>query len=222
MRDLVTALLTDLLQPVTGAAGTATALGVAGVSHILRGRVEAAREVLIDELRLGNVDLSAVPEEEAASVIYRYGRAAIEGAARVNLRLLAAVAAGQSRSEGLFADEFLRWADVLAGLRREELLVLGEFIKVSEDVSPADGSKDEIDATAARVWSAVTEALALRQQFTEERTRQICAAITRTGLIAVRAGTMDDIVIYGHTELLLRLHRYADIEGVAAREGVKL
>ncbi|MGN6489083.1 MAG: hypothetical protein ACTHLT_14875 [Devosia sp.] len=222
MRDLVTALLADLLQPLTGLPGTASAVGVGGISHILRARMEAARDIFIDELRIGNVTLSDVPEEEAASVIYRYARAATEGAARLNLRLLAAVAAGQSRSEGLFADEFLRWADMLAGLRREELLVLGQFIRLSEVISPADSSRDESDAAAARMWSAVTEQLALHQQFTEERTRQICAATTRTGLISVRAGTLDDVVIYGHTELLLRLHRYADIEGVAAREGVKL
>lgn len=55
----------------------------------------------------------------------RYNRAAQEGAARLNLRLMAKVIAGQVRHDVLYADEFLRHAEVLAGLRREEVMLLG-------------------------------------------------------------------------------------------------
>lgn len=61
--------------------------------------------------------------------MYRYARAVHEGVGRVNLRLLAAVLAGQLAHGAVYADEFYRWADVLAGLTTEEIVVLAGYLR---------------------------------------------------------------------------------------------
>ena len=80
---------------------------------------------MLDELRWGERTLSAPEVDETVAVLLRYGRAAQEGTARLNLRLMAKVIAGQIQQKVLYADEFLRHADVIAGLRREEVILLG-------------------------------------------------------------------------------------------------
>ncbi len=103
-------------------AGAGFAL-VAG--QLLRQRAEQARDILLDELRRGEQTLSAPEVDETVAVLLRYGRAAQEGAARLNLRLMAKIIAGQAQQHVLYANEFLRHADVIAGLRREEVILLG-------------------------------------------------------------------------------------------------
>jgi hypothetical protein len=62
-------------------------------------------------------------------VIVRYLRAAREGAARLNLRLLAKVIAGQLQLGRLVADEFLQYAEALGSLSRDEVVVIGTLYK---------------------------------------------------------------------------------------------
>lgn len=57
--------------------------------RLQRWRLERARDILIDELRRGERTLSAPEADEIVAVLLRYGRAAQEGAARLNLRLMA-------------------------------------------------------------------------------------------------------------------------------------
>lgn len=103
-------------------AGTGFAIAV---QRVQRQRAARARDILLDEVCRGEKTLSVPEVEEAAAVLLRYGRAAQEGAARLNLRLMAKVIAGQVYQQALYADEFLRHADVIAGLRREEVILLG-------------------------------------------------------------------------------------------------
>lgn len=55
-------------------------------------------------------------------------------AARLNLRLLAKMIAGQSAIPPLYADEFLAWADVLASLRRDQVMLLGAVVRHYADI----------------------------------------------------------------------------------------
>ena len=103
-------------------------LGVA-IEQLFRHRAEVARDILLDELRGADKTLAAAEIEEAAAIFYRYMRAAQEGGARLNLRLMAKVIAGQAHRGNLLADEFLYYADMLASLRREEILVLGTLYR---------------------------------------------------------------------------------------------
>ena len=100
------------------------------VQQVQRRRAERARDILLDELSRGEKTVSVPEVEEAAAVLLRYGRAAQEGAARLNLRLMAKVIAGQVHQQALYADEFLRHADIIAGLRREEVTLLGALQRI--------------------------------------------------------------------------------------------
>ena len=94
------------------------------VQHLMHRRTTRARDILLDEIRCGEKLLTA-SEVDGSVAVLLYGRAAREGAARLNLRLMAKVIAGQARQSTLYADEFLRHADVIAGLRHEEVILLG-------------------------------------------------------------------------------------------------
>ena len=116
----LSALVSDVLS-IAGIPGGAFLEDV--TKRLIDRRIKQAREILLEEIRRGEKHISqAGDEDEFAAILFRYQRAAIEGTARLNLRLLAAVAAGQGARTGFAADEFLAWADVLATLRREELI----------------------------------------------------------------------------------------------------
>lgn len=100
------------------------------IQQVFKKRLDAAREILLEEIGSGYKDMSdAAKLEEVAAIIYRYGRAAQEGAARVNLRLLSQVIANKKFSEEPAADKFLYYADILASLKLEEVTLLGIMIR---------------------------------------------------------------------------------------------
>jgi hypothetical protein len=101
---------------------------------------EQARDILFEELRKANVsDAQAASEDDAIAVVIRYLRAAREGAARLNLRLLAKAIAGKVQSSRLIADEFLQYAEALASLSRDEIIVIGtmyRYWRAHQDLAP--------------------------------------------------------------------------------------
>jgi hypothetical protein len=100
------------------------------VARYLKRCREAARDILMDELRCANISgAQAASEDDAVEVIYRYLSAAQQGAARLNLRLLAKVIVGQFEAGRLVADEFLQFAEVLASLSRDEIIVIGTMYR---------------------------------------------------------------------------------------------
>ncbi len=106
------------------------------IQQVFKKRLDAAREILLDEIGDGYKDMSdAAKLEEVAAIIYRYGRAAQEGAARINLRLLAQVIAGKNFSEAPAADKFLYYADIVSSLKAEEIKLLGIMVREKESKS---------------------------------------------------------------------------------------
>ncbi|CAB3775261.1 hypothetical protein LMG29542_08643 [Paraburkholderia humisilvae] len=78
-------------------------------------RLDSAREILLEELARGDIRVSEGDLEEGVAIVYRFLRAAQEGTARVNLRLLSQVIAKQAWQGTMKADEFLgsganRWS----------------------------------------------------------------------------------------------------------------
>ncbi len=123
---LLSAVVGDVFAVKDWVAGNLAGAGFALVAgQLLRRRAVHARDILLDELRRGERTLSAPEVDETVAVLLRYGRAAQEGTARLNLRLMAKVIAGQVQQKVLYADEFLRHADIIASLRREEVILLG-------------------------------------------------------------------------------------------------
>jgi hypothetical protein len=126
--SLISAFVSDLCGVSTIAGGSIAGFFVSEtLSHLLRRIAESAREILLEELRSGEAQLPPAQIDEGIAIIYRYFRAAQEGAARLNLRLMAQTIAGQASLSALSASDFLRDADVLASLRRQEIFLLAKL-----------------------------------------------------------------------------------------------
>ena len=89
----VAAVFGDTLSFVGVPTGTATRL----LQSVFRRRTETARDIFLDEMRHGEKTMDADEVEEAVTVVYRYRRAAQEGSARANLRVMARAIDGQAR-----------------------------------------------------------------------------------------------------------------------------
>lgn len=143
--SLLSAIVGDVFGAKQWVAGNLAGYGIAqAVQHLMHRRTSQARDILLDEIRHGEKPLSAPEVDESIAVLLRYGRAAQEGAARLNLRLMAKVIAGQAQQSALYADEFLRHANVIAGLRREEVILLGalqRYWNASETWAKPDDNK---------------------------------------------------------------------------------
>jgi len=135
------------------------------VQQVFKKRLDAAREILMEEMRNGDKDMwDAAELEEIAAIIYRYGRAAHEGVAKTNLRLLAQVIAGRNFSEPLTADKFLYYADILSSLKLEEITLLGIIVR-------------------EKAYNAYGAATALKTHFSEQKSEEIFQSLLRTGLV---------------------------------------
>jgi hypothetical protein len=202
---------------VTDIFGHVPVVGVVKVAiqQVFKRRLAAAREILLEEMKCGDKDIFDAAElEEVAAIIYRYGRAAQEGAARINLRLLAQVMAGQRHAGVLKADEFLYYADILSSLRMEEIILLGSLVKHIK-IHIGSGDKDSDKAA----WMATQDAekeLIPSVFSTKEDFNACCASILRTGLLAVGSGF--GALIYKGTSLLEKLCHWASFEEAFAKE----
>lgn len=204
--------ISDILSAmqIPGTSTLATA-----IQHMLKKRMERARDVLIEEMKLGDKTTSDAAEiDEIASILYRYGRAAQEGAARINLRILAQIIASQHRGGVLKADEFLYLADIIAGLRMEEIILLASLQK-NMKLRLAGGDRDSTKAA----WMALTdtqEELFPAVFSTKEDFKACCASLLRTGFLVPEAGIGG--IIYLGTDLLDKVIKMAQLEDALAKE----
>ncbi|MBM0204055.1 hypothetical protein JNW90_13745 [Micromonospora sp. STR1s_5] len=136
-------------------------------------RTKAAQDVLLEMLsKHGPQTLDDLPEGEMDDLIQmlmRYGKAAMEGAARENLRLLAAVIAGLKRNRALSFDKFQECANVLETLTRDEILFLGHFYRHRK----ANPGKNDYNAFRKEA----------EQVFGKDRFESVAAGLVRTGML---------------------------------------
>ncbi|KKC34841.1 hypothetical protein WH91_01025 [Devosia psychrophila] len=209
--EIINAVAADVLAlyglPV---AGTTVALGATAWRSLIAQRVAAARDILTGEMSRGTKALHDVAEDEVAAVTFRYMRAAIEGTARLNLRLMAATASGQAHGAGLYADDFLRWADLIASLRREEVIVLATLYR--EWVAFTGPGVNKLGA-----WRVAQTLLAALEGMDEKTSDAVGTACLRTGLIQIATGSYGGGQSIFPTGLLGDFMSLADVEGVLRR-----
>ncbi|MGQ3300296.1 hypothetical protein [Reyranella sp.] len=127
--------LTDVLGSITETAdwmksGGILPVGRAALNAYLKRRSAEAQQILFEELRSGGYPPEQVAaEDDGIAVIHGYVRAAWEGRARVNLRLLAKAITGQLQVGTLVADEFYLYAESLAGLSRDEVILVSTLLR---------------------------------------------------------------------------------------------
>lgn len=182
------------------------------IRRIFRRRAEVARNVALEEIRAGRgiLPLSAPDADEAVAIAWRYFRAAEEGTARLNLRLMASVLAGQLASGELNASKFLRWSDLIASLSEPEIVLLATLHRVCKGNDVVDG---DIKACG----------LLVPKYFDDEGDFALTAqSLLRTGLVKqigmdFWAGPKGLDWRFTTTSRMLELVQLADFEGMMER-----
>jgi hypothetical protein len=223
--EIIGALVSDAFE-LSGTHGGSVAGAVIG--RYFRRRGEQARDILFEELRRANIsDAQAASEDDAIAVIVRYLRAAREGTARLNLRLLAKVIVGQVGSGRLVADEFLQYAEALASLSREEIMVIGTMYRMwaaHQALAATDpgAAIERYGERYGRLWSLTLHELT-QKGMSEELVITGAAKAQRTGLIyglSLPPGTSEvqNDFFYRVSPLLAELGKTVDFEDAFRRE----
>jgi hypothetical protein len=195
-----------------GANLTGTVLGEA-LSRLMRARAESARSILLSDISKGLRSPKDPGEiDEFVAIIYRYMRAAQEGTAHLNLMLMARVVRSQIEREGLYASEFLRYADLIASLSREEVILLGSRARIRREY---DLSKQHATWSDTKHVNGLVEKALIPSVFATQLEMQAAlAAIQRTGLIWPAAMEPAGGPIWQDTPLLDRIVALAEFESV--------
>jgi hypothetical protein len=232
--EIIGAFVSDAFE-LTGSHGGSVA-GLA-IGRFFRRRAEQARDILFEELSLANIsEAQAASEDDAIAVIVRYLRAAREGTARLNLRLLAKAIAGKLRTGNLVADEFLQYAEALGSLSRDEIIVIGVVYKVWAEHQRLAATDPAEAAKYTDPW-----VLAMRELSGKGMAEDLVAAVSaraqRSGLIygmaapipkttggggfndTVRTGTDFPSAFFYHiTPMLTELGKTVDFQDALVRE----
>ncbi|MGU3495408.1 hypothetical protein ACLBXM_15300 [Xanthobacteraceae bacterium A53D] len=183
---------------------TATHLIKSPIHTFLRRRAEKARDIALEEIRAGRgfIPLDLPTQDEASAILWRYLRAAEEGAAHLNLRIMASIMSGRPDAPPIYASEFLRWSDLITSLSRQEIVLLATLHRVGADKS----TRQEF----------------IPKYFENEKDFELSAeALVRTGLIEKDAivGWSDRLGgRFKTSHRMEELVRLADLEGALDRD----
>ena len=122
----------------------------------------------------------------------------MEGAARLNLRLMAKVIAGQAQARGLVADEFLRYADILASLSRDEIIAIATLHRVRKEIDALPGGRQMYGHT---IWERLKDALVPSLVQSDDYLRALVTGAMRSGLI-ISLTSIDDIGYFATSPLM--------------------
>jgi hypothetical protein len=181
---------------VVGAAidlfGIATDVSIPGsntasaiIDTLLRKRLEIARDIFLEEIKAGNaVKIKAATRDHEIGVMYRFSRAAQEGAARENLKLLAKFIVGFGERGKLFADDFYNFSAAISTLTRDELILIAALYR-NRDVT-GKIFLDERD-TINNAWLASVEELVPGIFTDKEEMQEIAGSAQRSGLVIAKS-----------------------------------
>lgn len=105
------------------------------VDQHLAQKTQEAVEIALQELSRGNLEFGEEDAQPFVAVLLRYSKAASEGAARRNLRLLMQIVVGLKRNKALREDAFRRWAGIVEHMTRDELMLVGQAIRLQAEIA---------------------------------------------------------------------------------------
>ena len=181
-------------------------LGKFGDKYLERKQREAA-DILIAEVAKGSptpIDFSEADVDPLIEIIYRFSKAAADGAARENLRLLAQIIAGLKRYKALDPNRFRKWANILEQLTRDELMVVGKAIALRQKMVAA-GDQPSFD-----FFSILQEEMKAAGYAAE--VMSLYASVSRTGLLVPGSGF--GALVYRPSPWLDELAQLANVEEV--------
>ncbi len=182
--------------------------------RVLGWRLEEAEEILDSELRLIKRRLTRVGEvEEAAGMVLRYIRAAQEGTAQVNLRIMAKVIRGLAKGPRLQASRFLRFADAVASLTVEEICAVTCLYEKTAELDQMGLNKDRDN----QAWTFTIDELVPRLFEHQQRLADTFLTASRTGLVTKVAPFK--LGPFSTTPLLHELAALASLQRAIVEEG---
>ncbi len=151
--------------------------------YLAKRRKEAA-DILISEVSdgglHGHIPFDAHDVDPLIEIIFRFSKAVSDGAANDNLLFLAQVIAGLKKNRSLDADAFRRWAGILEGLTRDELLLIGKAVVIERHIFEQQHAGG--DKVANDFWQKLQEKMKAAGYGGGE-INALCATVSRTGLI---------------------------------------
>jgi len=153
-------------------------------------------------------------ESEVASLTFDFLRAAEDGAAKVNLGVMADLIANGISEDGFTEEAVRHLMKTVAGLSYEEMRVLAAFIRAVRGLQPPEGG-EPIDAfrQTSEVWGATWRQLAKAGD--SGPTNEVFAragALQRTGLVVAHSAFGG--MVYGPTPLLMELERLSALSEI--------
>ncbi len=195
---------------LAGLPGAST--GGAALERLLGRRRRMAQEIFLHELRCGDRHLLGAEDvDEAAAMLFRYLRAAQEGTARLNLRLMAKIMRGLTAERPIYADQFLRYADLVASLTREEVILVATLYAKAKDLKDRPGRRQE-------ALTLAKGELVPRVFDSEDRFYAVMAAASRTGLV-ITGGWSDQFCT---TPLMDDVARFVSFREALQEEGIEV
>jgi hypothetical protein len=209
--DNIATLATELWS----AAGRVRGAGLsAALNRVLEWRLEDAAEILDSELQQVKRRLSRVGEvEEAAGMVLRYIRAAEEGTAAINLRIMAKVIRGLASGSRLQSCHFLRYAEAIAPLTAEEIFIISALYEKTVELERQGLTRDRDN----QAWAMTTEELVPLMFDDEQSLAEVTLTASRTGLVT-KAGPFK-LGPFCVTPLLNDLARLASLRRAIIDEG---
>lgn len=151
---------------------------------------ENLRWVIEKEIRQGN--FSRVNEDDMIAICYRLTREALEGTAICNLRLMARLICGLNEKGQLTANNFQKYAKILADLDENEIVLLATTIKHLEKNS------DSFEMYDRALDNALIELFGERQGKTNILSyHSLLTGLQRTSLV-IKNGMGSGKYKYGH------------------------
>lgn len=163
----------DLISLLVPGGGTLSYVANA----VIERRQREGAQALIEELSAGlhgPVVFEELDVEPVVAMSLRISRAIRDGTSMRNIRFLAQVVAGLKKKKSLTEDSFLKWAKIVEGLTRDELLLLGIAYRIHMEISE--------ERFRERFEKACSEA-----DFSAAERVFISSAISRTGLLVPTA-----------------------------------
>jgi hypothetical protein len=210
--EIIGALAADALSAFSVPGGSTAGVAIAAYG---KRRSDQAREILFGELRSGGKSPEQVSaQDDGIAVIHGYLRAAWEGRARINLRLLAKAIVGQLQAGNLVADDFFLHAESLAGLSRDEIILISTLFRHHGKIP--DVPEDQMGEREKHTpWFAATEELA-EKGWPKDKIWAVAGRCTRSGFVIAKSA-WDDLA-YKASPMLLDLCKTVDFADALAQE----
>ena len=184
-------------------------------------KLAETRDILFDEITQGN--FNNIADDDKISLMHRYTLAAMNGTARLNLRLLAkainSIANDENLSSLIYANEFNRYAQILETLSNEEIRLLAKLYKMREaDLEYIKLHNETPKGINADYFTKLLMGYKYSQPEKIKEIKAIACALLRTGLIYQENVGCGGSYVYALTPLFDRIIKLVDFQDALNKE----